>query len=343
MSLIYIGNFLGNQKGFYAGPNQWMVDSFQHAGYAVKYTSSKLNKFSRLWDIAQLIITERKKTKLAFIDTYSTQAFYFACFAAWLCSVLGLNYVLILHGGNLPSRFQKSANLVNWIFKNAFQIVAPSAYLQQMSVEAYLPKPIVIPNPIAIENYTFKQRKQLKPSLLWVRSLQSIYNPTMAILVVEKLKEKYPTINLTMVGPDKENILPSLKELVKSKSLERHIAFTGKLSLKEWTVLAEQHDIFINTTHIDNTPVSVLEAMALGLPVVSTNVGGIPYILDNNEDALLCNDNDIDAMASAIELLLTNANLTTKISHSARTKIEKNYSSSSILKQWIELINASLN
>jgi glycosyltransferase involved in cell wall biosynthesis len=56
-----------------------------------------------------------------------------------------------------------------------------------------------------------------------------------------------------------------------------------------------------------------------------------------------CNDNDIDAMASAIELLLTNANLTTKISQSARIKIEKKYSSSSILKQWIELINASLN
>lgn len=343
MSIIYIGNFLGSHAGFYSGPNQWLVDSLIVRKFNVKYASSKLNKTGRLFDFLKLIWTERNETKLAFIDTYSTQAFYFAFLASCFCKILRLEYVLVLHGGNLPYRFKKSKYMVNWLFANAFRIIAPSTYLCKASIDAGLQEPIVIPNPIKVENYIFKSRSKLRPHLLWVRSLQSIYNPKLAIDLIAELKFKYPDIKLTIVGPDKENMLPSLIGMVMSKGLGSNVVFTGKLSLKEWTELSVSHDIFLNTTTIDNTPVSVLEAMALGLPVVSTNVGGIPFILKDGHDALLCESNDLKAMKEAVENLLKDSALVQNLCLNARRKIESQYKDSVILTQWMELISSSIN
>src|SRR5207302_287455 len=63
-------------------------------------------------------------------------------------------------------------------------------------------------------------------------------------------------------------------------------------------------DIFLNTTNCDNTPVSEMEAMACGLPVVSTNVGGIPYLVEDGESALLTPPADAEAMSNAVVRLM---------------------------------------
>ena len=65
--------------------------------------------------------------------------------------------------------------------------------------------------------------------------------------------------------------------------LNQKIEFVGYLRKIEWLELARDHDIFINTSTIDNMPVSILEMMALGLPIISTNVGGIPFILESRK------------------------------------------------------------
>ena len=110
-----------------------------------------------------------------------------------------------------------------------------------------------------------------------------------------------------MVGPDKDGMKPNLKKIANLKNL--NVEFAGKLSKKKWVKYSEQYDIFLNTTHYDNTPISVIEAMALGLPVISTNVGGIPFLLKDRQTALLVADNDIQAMSEAIKELIINDEL----------------------------------
>ena len=72
----------------------------------------------------------------------------------------------------------------------------------------------------------------------------------------------------------------------------------------EWIKIAMDHDIFINTSKIDNMPVSILEMMALGLPIISTNVGGIPFILKSRKNSILVNNNDFNSMADSIKFLI---------------------------------------
>ena len=106
----------------------------------------------------------------------------------------------------------------------------------------------------------------------------------MAVDVLALLQKKYPTAKLCMIGPDKDGSLNKAKLLAKKRTIEDDIEFTGRLTKKQWNEKSRKFDVFINTTTIDNLPVSVIEAMALGLPVVSTNVGGIPFLIRNEEN-----------------------------------------------------------
>src|SRR5690606_5008813 len=98
-----------------------------------------------------------------------------------------------------------------------------------------------------------------------------------------------------------------------AKKHDLRVNFTGKLKKKEWIKLSTAYDIFINTSDIDNTPVSVIEAMALGLPVVSTNIGGIPYLIEEGKTGLLVNPNDPEAMAKKIISLLNDTDLAARL------------------------------
>ncbi|MBA3257451.1 MAG: glycosyltransferase family 4 protein, partial [Pyrinomonadaceae bacterium] len=92
-------------------------------------------------------------------------------------------------------------------------------------------------------------------------------------------------------------------------------------------------------TNVDNAPVSVLESMACGLCVVSTNVGGIPYLLKHEEDALLVPPDDAQAMAAAVRRIYSEPGLAERLSRKGRAKVEQ-FDWSAILPQWEALLSA---
>ena len=310
LNLLYIGNKLAGH-----GVTMTSIESLgqllEHEGYRLRYASSKKNKLLRLADMVFTTVRFAKKTDYVLIDTYSTSNFWYAWVISQLCRMLHLKYIANLHGGNLPNRLKHNPVLCRMIFKHAYKNVAPSNYLLKAFENRGYAQLLFIPNTLEIQNYPYRQRGNLRPKLLWVRSLSAIYNPEMALGVLEALRKDFSDASLYMVGPDKENKLQALQQLADAKNLK--VAFTGKLSKTAWIELSAGCDIFINTTHFDNTPVSVMEAMALGLPVVSTNVGGIPYLLENRKTAMLVGDNDAAAMVSAIKELIFDNSLSNEI------------------------------
>lgn len=334
-NLLYLGNKLHNH-GFNKTSIETLGVFLADEGFSVTYTSDKKNQIIRLLDMMLTTFLKAKKVDYILIDTYSTSSFWYAFFCSQIARLFKTKYIPILHGGDLPNRLKKNPYFCKLIFKNAFVNVAPSNYLLEKFKAKGFENLVYIPNSIQLEEYQFKKRNQVAPKLLWVRAFAEIYNPKMAVEVFKMLKEKHPEATLTMVGPDKDGSLISTKEFAESLNLE--INFTGKLSKKQWTDLAEEHDIFINTTHFDNTPVSVLEAMSLGLPIVSTNVGGIPYMLTNNENALLVNDDNASEMADAIESLLNNDTFVQKLTSNAKILVN-NMDWQLVKLNWKELLD----
>ncbi len=142
-----------------------------------------------------------------------------------------------------------------------------------------------------------------------------------------------------MVGPDKDGSLQKVIDKAKELNISDSVKFTGKLSKKEWLRLSEQYDIFINTTDFDNHPVSVIEAMALGLPVVSTNVGGLPFLIEDRIDGILVPPGNAVKFAEEIENLMSDSELVRKITLNARKKIEE-FDWLTIKNNWFKILDA---
>lgn len=327
--ILYIGNRL-HKKGKTVTGVESLGNLLEQEGYTLHRASDKTNKVLRLLDMCFSVIKHRKSLDFILIDTYSTTNFYYAVAVSWIAQQYHIPYIPILHGGDLPSRLKKSRGLSRLVFKNAKMNVAPSEYLKSVFEDNGFTNTICIPNTIEIKEYPFLKRP-LKPGLLWVRSFSEIYNPHLALKALKILLKDYPDAKLCMVGPDKDGSLAACEKIASENKLP--VQFTGKLTKKEWISLSKEYSIFINTTNFDNTPVSVIEAMALGLSVVSTNVGGIPFLLEDHQDAILVPPDNPGAFASGIKKLLTNELLTEKLWVNARKKAER-YDWQKVKAQW---------
>jgi glycosyltransferase involved in cell wall biosynthesis len=194
-----------------------------------------------------------------------------------------------------------------------------------------------VPNFIKTKDYKSRVRGHLRPKILWVRAFHKMYNPTMAIETINILKNKYPEINLCMVGPDKDGSLKDCKNIANEYDITKNIKYTGYLSKNDWHELSNEYDIFINTTNFESFGLSLIEASALGLPLISTNAGEIKYIYKNNINAMLVDKNDSRAMASQIDKLIENKDLARYLSEH-NIKRSKKYNWESIKDNWIKYI-----
>src|SRR5690554_1522986 len=317
-NLLYIGNHLSEQRTNISASGV-LGPKLAQEGYRLTYASSKSHKGARLLDMLWTCLSHRKKVDVVLIDTYSTQNFYYALLVSQLCRVLGVPYIPVLHGGNLPQRLKQSPKLCRAIFNHAYKLVSPSVYLKEAFATHGYHNIHYIPNSLELELYAFEEKNLEEVNLLWVRSFSSIYNPTLAVHILKALLNQGIPANLCMVGPDSDGSIETVKQL--AKDLNVPVRFTGKLPKKEWLALAKEYNIFINTTNFDNMPVSVMEAMALGLPIVSTNVGGLPYLIDHEKDGLLVEPDSVDGFVGAIKRLIENPEIAREMAVCARRKV----------------------
>lgn len=336
--IFYAGNIL-SKHGYTPTFIESLTPKFSEH-YSIISVSDKKNQIVRLADMITDFLKNKKKIKLVLIDSYSLRAFWFTYALAVLSRQYKIPYIPILRGGGYPERLQKSKKLCDYIFTNSARNISPSLYLKDQFEKCGY-KTDYIPNFINIKNYKFTERTSIKPTLLWVRSFDRTYNPLMAIEIIKLLKIKYPDAKLCMVGPDKDGSMNDVLKLTEKYGLTDSVVFTGKKSKREWAELSEQYDIFINTTDYDNHPVSVIEAMALGLPVVSTDVGGIPFLIEDERDGLLTKPGDAVKFTEKIEILIKDNALAKNISLNARKKAVE-FDWERVKEKWFEVINPYL-
>ena len=333
--ILYLGNKL-SKFGLNPTSVETLGERFLEDFECVR-GSKKKNPLLRLLDMWFLIV-QNHKARYLLIDTYSTNAFWFSVSCSWLARLVKLPYIPILHGGNLPNRKKRSPRALRSLLKGAAQVVCPSQYLMSEMEDFYSRNYELIPNFIDLKNYPLNPKSMdAGIHLLWVRSFHEIYNPFLAIDVLRLLSERGQEVSLAMVGPDKDDSLEKTKHYAKEKGLFTNVHFTGGITKAEWIELSKDYNIFINTTDVDNTPVSVMEAMALGFPVISTNVGGLPYLIRSGFDGLLVNKGNAEAFVNQILRLSTDQELYKTLSINARQKAES-WDWPHIRQKWLALL-----
>jgi glycosyltransferase involved in cell wall biosynthesis len=213
-------------------------------------------------------------------------------------------------------------------------VVAPSQYLAD-AVKASGLSASIIPNVIDLDNYSYRHRERVQPRLFWMRSFHPLYNPAMALKVTAGVRTDYPDATLVMAGQDK-GLQSKMQSLARELGIAGAVHFPGFLDGTGKAREGSAADIYLNTSHIDNMPVAILEAAAMGLPVVATRVGGLPYLVRHDENGLLVPDDDPPAMIDAIRRLLNEPGLAKRLSANGRVLAERS-AWRTVRAQWDDL------
>ena len=334
--MLLVGNFLSGSK-----KNQSVCEDLairlSAAGWSVITTSRNPGRVTRLINMVATAWRRRNEYTLAQVDVFSGPAFLWAEAACATIQRAGKPYVLTLRGGGLPAFAERWPRRVGRLLQSAAAVTTPSRYLlEQMS--PYRCDLSLLPNPLDLNSYRVRLRENLRPRIVWLRAFHEIYNPSLAPQVISLLVRDFPDVRMTMIGPDKgDGSLQAMKEMADELGVADRIELPGRVAKTAVADWLDKGDIFLNTTKVDNTPVSVMEAMASGLCVVSTDVGGIPYLLEHERDALLVPPGDAQRMAEAVSRLLTEPDLARRLSHNARQKAEQ-FDWSVMFPQWETLL-----
>jgi glycosyltransferase involved in cell wall biosynthesis len=269
---------------------------------------------------------------VACVQAFSNGNFVNAAAAILVSRFLGKRVAVVYRGGAAPYFLARAGFVVMPILRKAHAIVVPSGYLERV-FSARGVRPRIIPNVIDPAAFPFRARSTFAPKLVWVRHLREGYNPWMAVEVLRIVQATDPAATLTMIG---EGGLRSELERRTRDERVSGVTFTGQLSQAAIAGQLQLADIFISTTNYDNQPRSLLEAMAAGLPVVSTEVGGVPFLIQHGENGLLVPPRDAQAMARAVERLVSEPAMGRSIVTRAKERLE-HFTWPSAGRAWLEV------
>lgn len=330
--VLVVGNLLSKSNGVRSVCEDlsWQLE---RSGWDVVKTSTYLGRFRRLVDMVSTTFRYRNQYQVAQVNVYSGFAFVWAEAVCWTLRRLSKPYVLTLHGGNLPSFAKRWPGRVQALLGSAKYVTTPSHYLlEQMS--SYCERIEKLPNALDLSQYEYRYRPTPSPKLVWLRSFHRIYNPALAPKVLFEVLREFPEAELTMIGPDRgDGSLQETKAAVSELGLDSRVHLVGGVAKSEVSRWLNVGDILLNTTDFDNTPISLMEAMACGLCVVTTNVGGIPYLVQNEQNALMVPPNDAPSMSAAVLRCLRDRQLASQLSRHGRETVEK-FDWPVVLPQW---------
>ncbi|NVM78335.1 phenylacetate-CoA ligase [Duganella sp. SG902] len=222
--------------------------------------------------------------------------------AIWIGWLRGKGVIVNYRGGEAPLFLQRSPALVCFSMRRAHAVIVPSAYLVRV-FDAYGISAQIAPNIVDLSRFQPAPDRPAGAHVLIARHLEPLYDHATALHAFALLRKKLPQARLTICGEGPE--LPRLRMLAASLRLQTAVRFAGKTGNAAMPRFYRQADLALNPSLADNMPNSVLEAWASGVPVVSTNVGGVPDLIRDQLDGLLVPPGDADAMAAAMYKVLS--------------------------------------
>lgn len=234
----------------------------------------------------------------------------FAAPAIWIAWLRGVPVVVNYRGGEAGPFLARSERLVRWSMRRASRLVVPSGFLREL-FGRYGYRVEVVPNIVDLERFSPGDSRPTAPLLLVARNLEPLYDNATALRAFAIVREQWPDARLTVAGSGPQEA--SLKALAADLGVAEAVHFCGRIDRDQMAELLRCSHVALNPSLADNMPNAVLEALASGVPVVSTDVGGIPFVVRHEETALLVPPGDAKAMAQAVLRVLGDESLAQRL------------------------------
>jgi glycosyltransferase involved in cell wall biosynthesis len=239
----------------------------------------------------------------------------FAAPAIWIGWLRGVRVIVNYRGGEAEDFFSRSFRWIRPSLERVTTVIVPSGFLADVFKRRGIATRIV-PNIVDVHRFgagrrQARSREEAGPQLLVTRNLEPIYDIDTALRVLQQVRKTFPGTSMTICGSGPER--HRLMALAQALGIDSAVVFTGRVENEQMAELYRSADIMVNPSLADNMPISVLEALASGVPVVSTQVGGVPYLVQHEKTALLVAPGDVDAMAKAVIRVLEAPNLADRL------------------------------
>lgn len=263
----------------------------------------------------------------------------FAAPAIWIARLRRTPTIVNYRGGEAENFLNKSSGIIRWSMGHTALLAVPSGFLQDVFTRFGM-RAEIVPNIVNLNRFSNSAPgRTQRRHLLVARNLEPIYDNETAIRAFAIVHHRHPDARLTIAGsgPERE----ALNKLVESLGLGEAVTFAGRLDPEAMAAVYRNCDIALNPSRVDNMPNSVLEALACGLPVVSTNVGGVPYIVRDNETALLVPPASPEKMAEAILLLMEDPSCSERLVANGLAEVRR-YTWEAVWPVWQKLYHEAM-
>lgn len=295
-------------------------------GRHIKYVRTVVTEATYLPSLVKRL----SRVDVAHVFSASYTSFLLAPLPAILTAkALGRPVILNYRSGEAPDHLARSRVARTALSKVDLNVV-PSRFLVDVFGRFDIGATI-IPNLVDLSRFRFRLRAPLQPRILSTRNLESLYNVACTVRAFRHVQDRYPDASLTLVGGGADE--RPLRALVDALAL-RNVTFVGRVSPSNIPDFYASHDIYLQSPDIDNMPTSILEAYASGLPVVSTDAGGIRAILTDGEHGLLAPVNDHEGLAAHVLSLLASPALAERLTRAALATCDA-YTWPSLREQWL--------
>jgi L-malate glycosyltransferase len=279
-----------------------------------------------------------KDADVVHIFSASYSSFLLAPLPAWRVARLrGKKTLINYHSGECRDHLQRS-RVARKVLKETDRLVVPSGYLVDVLAEFGLTA-LAIPNIVDVSQFKFRERRPLRPHLVCTRGFHPYYSVDVVVRAFTEVQKVFSDARLDLVGGG--TLEADIRSLVREMNLTG-VNFQGVAARSEIGRFYDDADIFINASRLDNMPVSILEAFAAGLPVVSTEPEGMRYVVEHERTGLLSPPGDAGALAQNVIRVLQNAELAERLITNARQELIR-YSWSVVREQWMEVYRALIS
>ncbi len=251
------------------------------------------NLFKRI--VSPALLFQRGQAYDVFhIHACSNRGFFPAIIGIIIGRTLKKRILLTYHGGDAAAFFEAHPQFVKSFLTKTDVNIVLSGYIGQIFSKHGIPYSI-IPNILEFKSDYFRNRTTISPKFISIRSLRPLYNITCILKAFQIVKASLPNASLTIVG---DGISRNELERYVSANCIDGVNFVGRVDNSKIPLLLNEADIMVSSPRIDNMPISLLEGFNSGLLVISSNVGGVPFMITDGVNGLLFDNDDHNMLAS---------------------------------------------